>query len=156
MKKIIKWIFIIGVGIWGLLLFYPTHEKKTVKTTKIYYKNKDYKTLKPRKRSIKSTPKTIKYYNINKELRDNSEKTDIILGVEKKRNIVEIHKITTIGIPIIEAYDVRDYKSYVIDSTGLHGKKRTKIGKLLQKSKKKIKIVAGVVAGVVVGILISK
>jgi hypothetical protein len=82
--------------------------------------------------------------------REKVEKGIIITAVEIKGKTVTIQKINPEGVKSEEVHNFEEGSTIKIDSTNFEEKKKTKVGKILQKSKKTILRGLQVVGGVAI------
>jgi RNA recognition motif-containing protein len=84
--------------------------------------------------------------------RHQAEKETIITGVkiDSKKNEIEIDKIDSTGKITKETHKIEEGSTAIIDNKNFEEKKKTKVGKILQKSKKTILRGLQVVGGVAI------
>jgi hypothetical protein len=84
--------------------------------------------------------------------RKQAESGTIITGVkvDSKKNEIEIDKIDSTGKITKETHKIEEGSTAIIDNKNFEEKKKTKVGKILQKSKKTILRGLQVVGGVVI------
>lgn len=124
------------------------HRKDLVyKTPDTVYVKVPYKIIEVKREYIE-IPKKVVVYKVDTIFRARIEKDTLITGVNIKPFMVEVHKITPDGVPLVDRHDKDLYANLVVDHKGNLEKKKERERKRKNRLKNFIIMTAFVVGAI--------